>query len=402
MTSIILYIHVQICLACAVHELFPPRSGAIDIGSSRYDFQPNSLEVTLKKRSSGRWKTLEDSRRGQGIVSAPSTRDDLSLLDETLNDLNAQVQSLELHLDNSRTVTISNDITTTSQQKNVKSQKVGDLPSNETPEEDKRYNWQYPYDERSPDPPGPQSSNSPTSPSSGDNQFGGESPSSEEQPEYYYCPYHGTYHVRQSKKYGPSTSKLHPDCKLAVDLETSNPNYRFIQLSRPSLTGLCNLGNSCFMNSVLQCLSNTQVVRDYFVNGRHLADINRDNPLGFKGELAKAFSFLIRKLWSGEYEYFAPKKLRSVIASKSSNFGDNEQHDSHEFMSYLLDGLHEDLNRIRNKPQTSSVESDGRPDTEVAEEAWRVYKMRNDSYFVDLFQGLFKSTLVCAVCSKVQ
>ena len=70
-------------------------------------------------------------------------------------------------------------------------------------------------------------------------------------------------------------------------------------------------------------------------------------------------------------------------------------------MSYLLDGLHEDLNRVRNKLLTAPVELEGRPDQEVAEESWRVYRLRNDSYFVDHFQGQFKSTLVCPDCSKV-
>ena len=185
------------------------------------------------------------------------------------------------------------------------------------------------------------------------------------------------------------------------EIESSNPSYKYRQLRLPSLTGLLNTGNTCFMNSTLQCLSNTQEVRDYFINGRYLADINRDNPLGFRGELAKCFSQIIRKLWSGEYDYFSPKKLKTFISERSGHFSGNYPHDSHEFMSYLIDGLHEDLNRIRSKPVTASVESDGRPDSEVAEEAWQVYRQRNDSFFVDLFQGQFKSTLVCPACSKV-
>lgn len=343
----------------------------------------------MRKKTAGRWKTLEDMKRGPGIVSTSSANENSPGND--LNDLNTPLETLNLLSDNNRTSIISNDITITSSQGKATD---SELPSNQNLEE-KEYKWQYPSQQKSSDPPTLQSK-SPTSPSNRDYR------------DQYYCPIHGVYETRQSSgsggsgQYGPSTSKFSPDSKMAVDLEITNPIYRVVQLSRPSLTGLCNLGNSCFMNSVLQCLSNTQLVRDYFVNGRHLADINKSNPLGFKGELAKAFSFLIRKLWSGEYEYYAPKKLRSVITSQSSHFGDNEQHDAHEFMSYLLDGLHEDLNRIRDKPQTSSVESDDRPDVEVAEEAWRVYKMRNDSYFVDLFQGLFKSTLVCAVCSKVR
>ena len=38
----------------------------------------------------------------------------------------------------------------------------------------------------------------------------------------------------------------------------------------------------------------------------------------------------------------------------------------------------------------------------VAEEAWQRHKMRNDSFIVDLFQGQFKSKLVCPTCSKVK
>lgn len=56
---------------------------------------------------------------------------------------------------------------------------------------------------------------------------------------------------------------------------------------------------------------------------------------------------------------------------------------------------------MKNKPSTAPVESDGRPDVIVAEEAWRVYKMRNDSVIVDFFQGQYKSTLVCPECDKV-
>lgn len=120
------------------------------------------------------------------------------------------------------------------------------------------------------------------------------------------------------------------------------------------------------------------------------------------------------------------------MASKASQFTGYAQHDAQEFMAFLLDGLHEDLNRIQNKPYTETVDSDGRLDEViggggrtcfcdcehivvsffstfplcvltqvVADEAWQRHKMRNDSFIVDLFQGQFKSKLVCPMCSKV-
>ncbi|XP_051516081.1 ubiquitin carboxyl-terminal hydrolase 19-like isoform X4 [Myxocyprinus asiaticus] len=169
----------------------------------------------------------------------------------------------------------------------------------------------------------------------------------------------------------------------------------------PGFTGLVNLGNTCFMNSVIQSLSNTRELRDYFHDRAFESEINCNNPLGTGGRLAIGFAVLLRALWKGTYHAFQPSKLKAIVASKASQFTGYAQHDAQEFMAFLLDGLHEDLNRIQNKPYTETVDSDGRQDEVVAEEAWQRHKMRNDSFIVDLFLGQYKSKLVCPVCSKV-
>uniref|UniRef100_A0A673LSI9 ubiquitinyl hydrolase 1 n=1 Tax=Sinocyclocheilus rhinocerous TaxID=307959 RepID=A0A673LSI9_9TELE len=131
------------------------------------------------------------------------------------------------------------------------------------------------------------------------------------------------------------------------------------------------------------------------------SEINCNNPLGTGGRLAISFAVLLRALWKGTHHAFQPSKLKAIVASKASQFTGYAQHDAQEFMAFLLDGLHEDLNRIQNKPYTETVDSDGHQDEAVAEEAWQRHKMRNDSFIVDLFQGQYKSKLVCPVCSKV-
>lgn len=60
---------------------------------------------------------------------------------------------------------------------------------------------------------------------------------------------------------------------------------------------------------------------------------------------------------------------QAIVASKASQFTGYAQHDAQEFMAFLLDGLHEDLNRIQNKPYTETVDSDGRLD-----EVWLIFR----------------------------
>ena len=192
----------------------------------------------------------------------------------------------------------------------------------------------------------------------------------------------------------------HRDHPTTGDLDHSHSNSPSLP-TKPCFTGLLNIGNSCYMNSVVQCLSNTETLRNYFITRHFSSDINRRNPLGFKGQLATCFFEALQNLWSGDLEYFSLKRLKTVVASRGQHFAGYQQHDSHEFMSYLLDGLHEDLNRVQDKPVTAPLETSGIPDATLAEKAWQVHRLRNDSYFVDNFQGQFKSTLVCPVCQKV-
>lgn len=167
------------------------------------------------------------------------------------------------------------------------------------------------------------------------------------------------------------------------------------------LTGLDNLGNTCYLNSIVQCLANTRPLRDYFLVNKYEDDINTENPLGTGGKLAVSFAHVMGNLWSGKERSLSPYKLKGIVGEKVCQFKGFMQQDAQEFMAFLLDGLHEDLNRIKKKPYVEEVEGAGKPDAEVANEAWRRYKSRNDSVIVDLFQGQLKSKLTCPVCNKI-
>uniref|UniRef100_A0A8C2J9W6 Ubiquitin carboxyl-terminal hydrolase n=1 Tax=Cyprinus carpio TaxID=7962 RepID=A0A8C2J9W6_CYPCA len=169
----------------------------------------------------------------------------------------------------------------------------------------------------------------------------------------------------------------------------------------PGVCGLTNLGNTCFMNSALQCLSNTPPLTEYFLRNSYLEELNFTNPLGMKGEIAEAYADVIKQMWSGRHYSVVPRVFKTKVGHFASQFLGYQQHDSQELLSFLLDGLHEDLNRVKKKEYIELRDADGRPDQEVAEEAWRNHLRRNDSVIVDTFHGMFKSTLVCPEGNKV-
>ena len=207
-------------------------------------------------------------------------------------------------------------------------------------------------------------------------------------------------HVQLHKIMNPL---LKPDFNLEI---LKNRSLYLDEYSRKGIVGLYNLGNTCYLNTVVQCLSNTLDFTKYFALDYYKNEQNF-SKYETEGDLVEELSELLKNMWMGTDPVLAPKKLRIAFCKLNYQFiGDNEQ-DAQEFLSLLLSNLHEKLNRITIKNKLNynkeNKEKENKEKKNIMEEYKRFVKkekMKNDSIIYDLFNGQFLSSIRCLMCGQ--
>uniref|UniRef100_A0A452VG76 Ubiquitin carboxyl-terminal hydrolase 2 n=1 Tax=Ursus maritimus TaxID=29073 RepID=A0A452VG76_URSMA len=157
------------------------------------------------------------------------------------------------------------------------------------------------------------------------------------------------------------------------------------------------LGDPCFMNSILQCLSNTRELRDYCLQRLYMRDLSHSSNV--HTALMEEFAKLIQTIWtSSPNDVVSPSEFKTQIQRYAPRFVGYNQQDAQEFLRFLLDGLHNEVNRVTVRPKSNPENLDHLPDDEKGRQMWRKYLEREDSRIGDLFVGQLKSSLTCTDC----
>ncbi|CAH1793607.1 unnamed protein product [Owenia fusiformis] len=173
----------------------------------------------------------------------------------------------------------------------------------------------------------------------------------------------------------------------------------------PGVSGIRNHGNTCFMNAVLQCLNHTDLLAEYFVTNNYKHDVRRQNrgnakKFGTKGELTEQLAILLKSLWSCQYTPSLSNEFKHVVGKYGSQYRGDAQHDAQEFLLWILDKIHEDLNTASKRRYRPNKGGNGRSDEDLAQEALANHLRCNNSYVYDLFQALHRSSLTCPTCNE--
>lgn len=172
------------------------------------------------------------------------------------------------------------------------------------------------------------------------------------------------------------------------------------------VTGLANMRNTCYMNATLQAVRHNTELSAFFLENKYQPWLER-KPSIPKVELVKGYADLLRSLWSGSKPAyvrptgFMQSMLPAAQAAGFDQFLVPMQHDSHEFLVFLLDQLHEGMAEEVNIQITRpSPTNDHERAIQNALEAWKRFFAKQYSPLTEMIYGLKRITITCSGCHK--
>ncbi|XP_027197634.2 ubiquitin carboxyl-terminal hydrolase 31-like [Dermatophagoides pteronyssinus] len=180
----------------------------------------------------------------------------------------------------------------------------------------------------------------------------------------------------------------------------------------PGVCGIQNHGNTCYLNSIIQCLSNTAPLAEYFCLNYYREDLVQ-NRSTTGGEVSECLALLIKSLWTYKYSSDISLKFKYICGKYNKQYLGHDQHDAQEFLLWLLNTCHEELSKsnspyksikngissmLKNAPSPKKISQDKSEEKAAKEFLARCQTSNSSSIISDLFQGQLRSTIECPTC----
>ena len=190
--------------------------------------------------------------------------------------------------------------------------------------------------------------------------------------------------------------------EIFIEVMNNNPIALYL---KPTLIGLNNIGATCFMNSTLQCLSQTKELTNYFLKQKNKNQIINNNiALKSKNnyQLSPIFLELIQNLWDRNgSKSFSPNKFMNIVNEINPLFKTGQAGDAKDFIIFVLEQLHKELRKSINSNSNSNLEQLNQYDSNNALNYFFKDFKNQVSIISDIFYGFNETTNECLNCKSI-
>jgi ubiquitin carboxyl-terminal hydrolase 8 len=170
-------------------------------------------------------------------------------------------------------------------------------------------------------------------------------------------------------------------------------------------SGIENIGNTCYMNAILQCLRHTLILNGYLFGPKINDVILRNQQSGKINNHRIALVIIYMKnvvtLWNHDNCVLTPLAFKTFFSMIYKDFQNNLQHDAHEFLVTFLDFFHETLSRTVKYKVNGEILNEYDRQLRQAHDDWAIYYKRRHSAILDIFSGQLQTRTICSNCGKI-